>query len=36
MGISMLQKIKLAFRGWQRRREEGEKQFVARNTGWEL
>jgi len=29
-----MQKIRLAFRGWQRRREESEKEFVKRNAGW--
>jgi hypothetical protein len=31
---TLMQKIRLAFRGWQRRREESEKEFVARNAGW--
>jgi hypothetical protein len=29
-----MQKIRLVFRGWQRRREEREKEFVTRNAGW--
>ena len=31
---TFLQKLKLAFRGWQRRREESQREFLARNTGW--
>jgi hypothetical protein len=29
-----MQKIRLAFRGWQRRRAEGEREFVSRNASW--
>lgn len=29
-----MQKIRLAFRGWQRRREEHEKEFLTRNATW--
>ena len=29
-----MQKIRLAFRGWQRRREEREKEFLTRNASW--
>ena len=29
-----MQKIRLVFRGWQRRREEREKEFMTRNAGW--
>lgn len=29
-----MQKLRLAWRGWQRRREEAEKEFVARNASW--
>lgn len=29
-----MQKIRLVLRGWQRRREEREKEFVTRNAGW--
>jgi len=29
-----MQKIRLAFRGWQRRREESEKAFLTRNASW--
>lgn len=31
---TFLQKIQLAFRGWQRRREEAQRAFVAQNAGW--
>jgi hypothetical protein len=31
---TLMQKIRLVFRGWQRRREEREKEFVMRNAGW--
>ncbi|MEA2164194.1 MAG: hypothetical protein QOK37_2321 [Thermoanaerobaculia bacterium] len=29
-----MQKIRLAFRGWQRRREENDKEFLTRNASW--
>lgn len=29
-----MQKIRLAFRGWQRRREQQEKEFLSRNATW--
>jgi hypothetical protein len=29
-----MQKIRLVFRGWQRRRDEREKEFLTRNAGW--
>lgn len=29
-----MQKIRLAFRGWQRRREDSEKEFLTRNASW--
>lgn len=29
-----MQKIRLAMRGWQRRREESQRDFVARNAAW--
>lgn len=29
-----MQKIRLAFRGWNRRREERDREFLAKNTGW--
>ena len=31
---TFMQKIRLAFRGWQRRREESEKEFLTRNATW--
>jgi hypothetical protein len=31
---TLMQKIRLVFRGWQRRREEHEKEFVTRNATW--
>ena len=31
---TLMQKIRLAFRGWQRRREESEKEFLTRNASW--
>ena len=34
MAVSFFQKIKLAFRGWSRRREQQEQEFLRRNTGW--
>jgi hypothetical protein len=29
-----MQKIRLGIRGWQRRREESEKEFLSRNASW--
>lgn len=29
-----MQKLRLAWRGWQRRREESQQEFIARNAGW--
>jgi len=29
-----MQKIRLAFRGWSRRREERDQQFLEQNLGW--
>jgi hypothetical protein len=29
-----MQKIRLVFRGWQRRRDEREKEFLTRNVAW--
>ena len=34
MAISLLQKIRLAFRGWSRRREQSREEFVRANTNW--
>ncbi|MEA2236887.1 MAG: hypothetical protein QOC81_1611 [Thermoanaerobaculia bacterium] len=31
---TLMQKIRLVIRGWQRRREENDKDFVARNASW--
>lgn len=31
---TFIQKIRLVIRGWQRRREEHEKEFLARNASW--
>jgi hypothetical protein len=31
---TLMQKIRLVIRGWQRRREEHDKEFVARNASW--
>jgi arylamine N-acetyltransferase len=29
-----MQKLRLAWRGWQRRREDAEKEFIAKNASW--
>ena len=34
MAVSFFQKIRLAFRGWSRRREQREQEFLRKNTGW--
>lgn len=34
MAISFFQKIRLAFRGWSRRREQQEQEFLRKNIGW--
>jgi hypothetical protein len=34
VATSLLQKIRLAFRGWSRRREEARKEFLRSNTNW--
>lgn len=31
---TLMQKIRLALRGWSRRREERDREFLAKNTGW--
>jgi hypothetical protein len=31
---TFMQKIRLVIRGWQRRREDNEKEFLARNVSW--
>jgi len=34
MAVSFFQKIRLAFRGWSRRREQQELEFLRKNTKW--
>ena len=34
MAVSFFQKIRLALRGWSRRREQQEQEFLRRNTNW--
>jgi len=34
VAISFMQKIRLVLRGWSRRREEKEQEFLRKNTGW--
>jgi hypothetical protein len=31
---TLMQKIRLALRGWNRRREERDREFLAKNAGW--
>ena len=31
---TLMQKIRLALRGWSRRREERDREFLAKNAGW--
>src|SRR5438067_8925563 len=31
---TFMQKLRLALRGWSRRREEAKKDFLAKNTAW--
>src|SRR3954447_26286307 len=31
---TLMQKIRLAFKGWNRRRDEKQKEFLAQNVGW--
>jgi len=31
---TLMQKVRLAIRGWNRRRQESEKEFLARNANW--
>lgn len=31
---TLMQKIRLAWKGWNRRRDQAQKEFVARNVGW--
>jgi hypothetical protein len=34
MAVSFFQKIRLVFRGWSRRREQREQEFLRKNTKW--
>src|SRR5437764_8116774 len=34
MATSLMQKLRLAWRGWRRRQEEKERGFVNKNAGW--
>jgi hypothetical protein len=34
VAVSLMQKIRLVLRGWSRRREEKEKEFLRRNVQW--
>src|SRR5450432_513927 len=34
MAVSFFQKIRLAFRGWSRRREQQEQEFLRKNAKW--
>ncbi len=34
MAISFMQKLRLALRGWSRRREQKEQEFLQRNANW--
>ena len=34
MALSWFQKLKVAFRGWSRRREQANEEFLRKNTGW--
>jgi hypothetical protein len=34
VAVSLMQKIRLVLRGWSRRREEKEKEFLRRNVSW--
>ena len=34
MAVSLMQKLRLAWRGWLRRQEEAERDFVKKNVGW--
>ncbi len=34
MATSLMQKLRLAWRGWQRRREDADREFLARNASW--
>ena len=34
MALTFWQRIRVAFRGWSRRREEQQQKFLAKNAGW--
>lgn len=34
MGTTLLQRLRLAFRGWQRRREDAQREFLKQNIQW--
>ena len=34
MALTWFQRMKVAFRGWSRRREEANEEFLRKNTGW--
>src|SRR5215212_5484920 len=34
MATSLMQKLRLAWRGWLRRQEDAEREFVKKNVGW--
>jgi hypothetical protein len=34
MALTWFQKLKVAFRGWSRRREQANEEFLRKNTGW--
>ncbi|MBV9496227.1 MAG: hypothetical protein JOZ54_18405, partial [Acidobacteria bacterium] len=34
MATSLMQKLRLAWNGWNRRREDAQQEFLARNTSW--
>src|SRR5438034_1527362 len=34
VAVSLMQKIRLVWRGWSRRREESQKEFLRKNAGW--
>ena len=34
MALTLLQRLKVVWRGWSRRRDEEQKKFLAKNIGW--
>jgi hypothetical protein len=34
MATSLMQKLRLAWHGWQRRREDADREFLAKNASW--